>query len=168
MGGEGDAKILQNVTRLVLLRLQMLSTTTMDVHAVQSEYQLHEKQRKKPAANAMVNADVASAAIIVDNNIRAGRDGSSCGIHVSLQHARGTKQQQKQIEPCKSADNGCDGLGACADWHLNDNCRVHARACAPCRASRESWRSFEGWDREWSRCRHRKGGLKRTCRGHYA
>jgi len=149
MGGEGGAKILQNVTRLVVLRLQMLSTKTMDVHAVQSEYQLHEERRKKPAANAMVNADVASAAIIVDNNIRAGRDGSSCGIHVSLQHTRGTKQQQKKIERYKSAGIGCDGLGACADWHSNDNCRVHARACAPCRASRESWRSFQGWDQEW-------------------
>ena len=89
-GVEGGAKILQNVTRFVLLRLQMLSTTTMDVHAVQSEYQLHEEQRKKPVANAIVIGYVASAAFIGDSNIRAGGDGSSCGIHVSLQHTRGT------------------------------------------------------------------------------
>ena len=89
-GVEGDAKILQNKTRLVWLRLQMLSTTTMDVHAVQSDYQLHEEQRKKPAANAIVIGDVASAAFIGDSDIRAGGDGSSCGIYVSLQHTRGT------------------------------------------------------------------------------
>lgn len=80
---------------------------------------------------------VSLAAFIIDGNVRVGGAGAGGGIHVRLQSTREESKKMERNE-MKVCDAMLDAAPVMYCMHLH----------APCRASRESWRSFEGWGRE--------------------